>query len=309
MSEYDDILFKGEASGYNGASTGFLDCLYKNLTQWAQSPTGYIEYNKLKIIDVDITNKKYFLIGSTIPTSQCNFQFQTSSVSYMFKNYIVDIHRDSYQGSYVHGDYRFGDIKINIIKHNIPNNILFAIKHFQYQQNFTSIIDIYNTHPEYLTTHIEKNISNEFQKISIEKQLIIEQKKELDKLLIEHEQLMLNEKQLIIEQKEELDKLLIEHEQLMLNEKQLIIEQKKELDKLILENHEKINYYKSLESQIISISNDKNFITEEKRKLAIVKEKMAKNKREFDNEKLKFLIEKDSINDFDIDKFINSVMD
>ena len=285
MSEYDDILFNGEANGYNGASSGFLDCLYKNCKWWNQSPTGLIEYNKLKIIDVDITNKKYFLIGSTLPTSFGNADaVHNCYVSYMFKNYIVDIHRYGYQGSYVHGDYRFGNIKINIIKHNIPNNILFAIKHFQYQQNFTSIIDIYNTHPEYLTTHIEKIISNEFQKISTDKELIIKQKEELYKLLIEHEQ-----------------KLLID--------KQLIIEQKEELDKLLLENHEKINYYKSLESQIISISNDKNIILEEKRKLAIVKEKMAKNKREFDNEKLKFLIEKDSINDFDIDKFINSIVD
>ena len=33
---------------------------------------------------------------------------------------------------------------------------------------------------------------------------------------------------------------------------------------------------------------------------------MAKNKREFDDEKLKFEIEKDRINDIDIDKFLNS---
>ena len=113
---------------------------------------------------------------------------------------------------------------------------------------------------------------------------------------------MLNREQLFIKQQDEFEQLIIE-------QKQLIIEQKEELNKLILENHEKINYYKSLESQIISISKDKNFIIEEKRKLAIVKEIMAKNKREFDNEKLKFLIEKDSINDFDIDKFINSIVD
>ena len=43
--------------------------------------------------------------------------------------------------------------------------------------------------------------------------------------------------------------------------------------------------------------------------MAIVKEKMAKNKKEFDDEKLKFEIEKDRINEIDIDKFINSVLD
>ena len=82
--------------------------------------------------------------------------------------------------------------------------------------------------------------------------------------------------------------------------------QKEELTKLILENQQKITHYKSLESQILSIDKDKQIILEEKQKLTIVKAKMAKNKREFDDEKLKFEIEKDRINDIDIDKFLNS---
>ena len=36
---------------------------------------------------------------------------------------------------------------------------------------------------------------------------------------------------------------------------------------------------------------------------------MAQQKKEFDEEKFKFELEKDRINDIDVDKFINSVLD
>ena len=36
---------------------------------------------------------------------------------------------------------------------------------------------------------------------------------------------------------------------------------------------------------------------------------MAQQKKEFDEEKFKFELEQDRINDIDVDKFINSVLD
>ncbi len=92
----------------------------------------------------------------------------------------------------------------------------------------------------------------------------------------------------------------------LITDNEELIKQKEELDKLILYNQQQIEHYKSLEDKIISIEKDKEIILEEKRKIAICKEIMAKNKLEFDNEKLQFEIHKDRINDFDIDKFINS---
>jgi hypothetical protein len=111
-----------------------------------------------------------------------------------------------------------------------------------------------------------------------------------------------NEKELIIKQKETI----MIDEQLITLQKEELSKQKEELDKLILYNQQQIEHYKSLEEKIISIEKDKEIILEEKRKIAICKEIMAKNKLEFDNEKLQFEIHKDRINDFDIDKFINS---
>ena len=79
---------------------------------------------------------------------------------------------------------------------------------------------------------------------------------------------------------------------------------KDELDKLILENQQKINHYASLEQQIMDVQKEKELIKEENIKIAIVKEKLAQQKRDLDDDKFKFELEKDRINDFDIDKFI-----
>ena len=103
----------------------------------------------------------------------------------------------------------------------------------------------------------------------------------------------------------ERNKFLLEKDQtgIIMKEKQI------ELDKIILENQQKINYYKSLEQQIIDVNKEKELVKEEKRKIAIVKQKMAQQKKDFDEEKFKFELEKDRINDIDVDKFINSVID
>jgi hypothetical protein len=283
MSEYDDILFNNDDK--NRRLINFC-----NNTQWHNPSEAKKDRDKLiKLLGEDIYNNKYFSAGTMKGYHKNNMC--PIFMSYIFKNYIVDLH-SLYENDY----YNYECIKIIINKHNIPNNILFAIKHFQYHNcfpndfsfieknyNIFDVInrfDIYNKHPEYFTTQIDKNISNELQIIKSEKNKILTDKE-----------------------------LLIKHEQKIISENQIIIKQKEELDKLILENHQKINYYKNLEDQIISINKDKAIIQEEKRKLAIVKEKMAKNKKEFDDEKLKFLIEKDRINEIDIDKFINSVLD
>jgi hypothetical protein len=167
--EYDDILFNGE-------SNGFLEHFYKNFIYSNQIPAKLAEYDKLKIIETDIKNNKYFKIGSITPISYSNGQYQTSSISYIFKNYIVDIHLICYCIFPLQLG-QFGDITIDIVKHNIPNNILFAIKHFQYHKNF-SCNDIYNIHPEYFTTQIDKNINHEYKIIeSVNNKLLIDQKK------------------------------------------------------------------------------------------------------------------------------------
>ena len=72
---------------------------------------------------------------------------------------------------------------------------------------------------------------------------------------------------------------------------ELTQENRKKLDELIIEH--KLNNHK-----------EKELIKEEKIKIAIVKEKLAQQKRDLDDDKFKFELEKDRINDFDIDKFI-----
>ena len=153
--------------------------------------------------------------------------------------------------------------------HNLPNNILFSIKKIM---EYHPVKDSFN-----FITFYDKN-TNYFKSNSD----------------IHYEKRELQYKKEMIEQ---------EQKGILIKEKQT------ELDKLILENQTKIDYYKDFEQQIIDVNKEKELIKEEKRKIAIVKEKMAQQKRDFDEEKFKFELEKDRINDIDVDKFINSVLD
>ena len=141
--EYDKLLFDGDDL--------FILKYYENCKKW--DPNNFNEYNKLKIIDAEIKNKIFFSVGSTPIISQCNGQILSRSISYMFKEYIVDIHQDCYG----HNEFNFGSVTIKLIKHTIPYHILFAIKYFPYNKQYSNIINMYNTHPEYFMSEIEKN--------------------------------------------------------------------------------------------------------------------------------------------------------
>jgi hypothetical protein len=249
---YDNILFDG--------GDLFILKYYENCKKYHSN--NFNEYNKLEILDTEIKNKQFFTIISTIPIYNNSTQISRSSISYMFNSYIVDIFIE--KSSYCSGELQFGQIQINIIKHNIPKQLLFAIKYFQYDNHnktFINKIDIYNTHPEYFMSNIEKNISHSLQGIQ----------KEKEEIMIDNQNIN-NEKKLIESKNKELDKLMVEN-------KTLIKEKQTELDKLILENHQKIDYYKSLEQQIIDVNKEKDIIKEEKERLQLLKKK-CHNKKE-----------------------------
>jgi len=181
--------------------------------------------------------------------------------------------------------------KINRIDtHNLPNNILFSLKTIHFNNinthglNFDNLITFYDKNTNYFKSKNDIHYEKLELKYKEEKEMIERGK---NKLLLEKDQFEKYQAGIIMKEKEK----------------------QTELDKLILENQQKINYYKSLEQQIIDVNKEKEIIKEEKRKIAIVKEKMAQQKREFDEEKFKFELEKDRINDIDVDKFINSVLD
>jgi hypothetical protein len=259
--EYDKILFDGNPiSGHN-------QNLLKYYENYKLFNSNLEEYNKLEIISSEIQNKLYFELGIYQFDAGCS----NSTKTFIFKEYIVIMDQNG-AGSF---DNQFGNVRINVIKHNIPTHILCAIKYFQYDKIYHSIaqsFDIYNTHPEYFMSNIEKNISEKLETIQNDKELIKVKNDELDKLISDN--------------------------------KKIIKEKQNELDKLILENQQKIDYYASLEQQIIDIQKEKEFIKEDKRKISIAKDKLSQQKRELDDNKFKFELEKDRINDFDIDKFI-----
>ena len=197
--------------------------------------------------------------------------------------------------------YKNGNVDIKErTPHNYITDILIINDGIKFPKHIINIIDIllfgkplkigYQSHAVYwpyyyMVFDIISNYKKDqtTQELIADKELITKQKEELTT----EKQLITKQIECITIQKEELSK------------------QKEELDKLILYNQQQIQHYKSLEEKIISIEKDKEIILLEKQKIAICKEKMAKSKREFDDEKLKFEIEKDRINNFDIDKFLN----
>jgi len=258
-NEYDKILFDG--------GNQFILEYYEKCKKY--DPSNFNEYNKLDIISYEIKNNLFFEVESTpIRYVGFNGQYRSRTISYMFKKYKVIINQEQAGPN----ELQLGCIKINICKHNIPTHILFSIR-------FYSNINIYNNHPEYFMSNIEKNISEQLETIQKDKVMIIKEKESI-KL-----------------KQNELDKLILEN-------KDSIKLKQNELDELILENQRKINHYASLEQQIIEIQKEKELIKEEKRKISIAKDKLSQRKRDLDDDKFKFELEKDRINDFDIDKFI-----
>ena len=176
----------------------------------------------------------------------------------------------------------------NFLIHNLPINILFCIKNFCNINNYSAqdpffmdrvTPDIYNYYTGLIKLYQDKPeyFKSEDAELKQKEELIEQGKIELSK-----------EKELF---ERGINGILIKEKQ-------------NELDKLILENKQKINHYVSLEQEIINVQKEKELIKEEKRKIAIVKEKLAQQKKDLDDNKFKFELEKDRINDFDIDKFI-----
>jgi hypothetical protein len=239
-----------------------------------------------KLSDFEGPIDKYFIFTvhrDTLQEGQLNGGFGTGhnrssrhDTFYVFKKFLISKVPSSYCGQ--HDRYNIG-----IHKHNLPNNILFSLKTINFNDinnnglNINKLITFYDKNTNYFKSNSDIHYEKLELKYKQEKEMIEQGK---NKLLLEKE-----DKSILIKEKQT------------------------ELDKLILENQQKIDYYKSLEQQIIDVNKEKDIIKEEKRKIAIVKEKMAQQKRDFDEEKFKFELEKDRINDIDVDKFINSVLD
>lgn len=245
---------------------------------------GFNNYQSLKIIESDIKNKLFFNI--VLPNSVNNDggpQFKYTM--YIFKNYFVNFQIFPF----CKGHSLINIVgNISITKHNFPIHILFAIKYLNFyppenknNTNNIPITRIYEQHPEYFMSENDKNITEILETI----------KKDKEQITISNETINQENKK-IVEQKDELNRLILENE----------------LDQLILENQQKIDHYKNLEQQIIEVNKEKEIIKEEKRKIAIVKEKMAQIKRNLDEEKFKLELEKDRINDVNVDEFINSIL-
>ena len=252
---------------------------------------GYDNYQQLKIIESDITNKLFFNI--VIPNNNVNNGSpQYKSIMYIFKNYFVNFPIFPFCKGQSLID-KVGTIIMT--KHDFRMDILFTIKYLNFylpdnknNPNNIPITRIYKNHPEYFMSENDKNITEILETINKDKEQITISKETINQ-----------ENKKIVEKKEELDKLIIENDKITKNKQN-------ELDKLILENQQKIDYYKNLEQQIIEVNKEKEIIKEEKRKIAIVKEKMAQIKRNLDEEKFKLELEKDRINDINVDDFINS---
>ena len=239
-----------------------------------------------KLTDFEGPIDKYFIINVlhniTLRNSYDHVQ-TIDDTHYIFKKFLI-----------LFSPAKIGRPKIiNIIMHNLPNNILFFLKTIYL--NNTNNISVCGLEINQLINFYDKNTNYFKSKNDIH----------YKKLELKYKE----EKEMIERGK---NKLLLEKDQFEKYQAGIIMKEKEkqtELDKLILENQQKIDYYKSLEQQIIDVNKEKEIIKEEKRKIAIVKEKMAQQKREFDEEKFKFELEKDRINDIDVDKFINSVLD
>jgi hypothetical protein len=276
--KYDKILF--DVNGDDFILKYYQNCKIRH-------PRNVNEYNKLEIISSEIKNKQFFEIGSD-PYVYDGYNGQTKSrksIKYMFKEYIIDIHEHGTG----HNEFQYSEIFINIIKHDLPTHILFTIKHFQFH-NILGFDDIYKYHPEYFMLENDKNITEILETI----------KKEKENIAISNETINQENKK-IVEQKDELNRLILEN-------KRINKDKQNELDKLILENQQKIDHYRNLEQEIIKVNKEKEIIKEEKRKIAICKEKMAQIKRNLDEEKFKLELEKDRINDVNVDEFINSIL-
>ena len=266
-------------------------------------------HNLLKKIDLEIKNKLFFTIivylfeGINLEGHK-SFNETTKKILYMFREYIIEF-MECTRNYYPYGyddKQKFGNVSIHISrKHNMTVSMLFTIKHFQYSDLLKSsnsyskpentyISDIYEQHPEYFMSENDKNITEILETI----------KKEKEQITISNETINQENKK-IVEQKDELNKLILVNERINKNKQN-------ELDKLILENQQKIDHYKSLEQELIKVNKEKELIKEEKRKIAICKEKMAQIKRNLDEKKFKFELEKDRINDVNVNEFINSIL-
>jgi len=186
------------------------------------------------------------------------------------------------------------DIKIPIYIINIFKSLIEDVKNIRnkygdqydiYAPYYNSIFDIIKDFKE--------NYKKKYDKELTEEQLE-EQKEKLNKLILKNEKINKYKQN-------SLDRLILENERINKDKQN-------ELDKLILENQQKINHYKNLEQEIIKVNKEKEIIKEEKRKIAICKEKMAQIKRNLDEEKFKLELEKDKINDINVDEFINSIL-
>ena len=191
----------------------------------------------INLINFEGPKDNYFIFTSKEEISESNggggyaIRYITN---YVFKNFWIVM-------TTLSGQHTNTNSNFNI--HNLPNNILFSIKKIM---EYHPVKDSFN-----FITFYDKN-TNYFKSNSD----------------IHYEKRELQYKKEMIEQEQE--KKMIKKEMFEQEQKGILIKEKQtELDKLILENQTKIDYYKSLEQQIIDVNKEKELVKEEKRKIIL----------------------------------------
>lgn len=226
--------------------------------------------NEIKIVNgINITDKKYFEILNYYEHRPWN---GGTTISWLFyKNFMLK--KCNTSGSHT-GNY----INYTYIKHNIPNHILYIVKHFNYNL---------------ISCDFTINLDKYFQDLA---DISLNNNKIFYPSCLEFEKKCEDEYEIINDIKKELEN------------------KKDELNNLIEEQKEKINYYKELEDKNKSYEEDKKSFYEMKNNLLLAKEKiklmkdeLLKEKELFENEKKEFDNTKRnfSINKFDIDEFLD----
>jgi len=160
------------------------------------------------------------------------------------------------------------------IEHNIPNHILYIVKHFDYKLTGNKI----------------------------------------DKYFIDLADISFNNNKIFYPNCLEFEKICEDEYNKINNIKEELENKKEELNNLIEEQKKNINYYKELDDKNKSYEEDKKSFYEMKNNLLIAKDKIKLMKDELLKEKELFETEKEefnnirrnfSINTFDVDEFLN----
>jgi hypothetical protein len=207
-----------------------------------------------------IINQKFSVRDSPISIGQCGSTWTNFNIK-IYKNGNIDIKYNGVSSCSGHVDthYPINDLLIISDNKKISEYFINILKYLLIDRKFYRN-EKYSEY-YYMVVEIIKNY-----KTNNDEKIIHENKQfKLDKLILENQQKIDYYKSLeqqIIDVNKEKKKIPIDWKN-----KQI------ELGKLVLENQHKINYYASIEQQIIDVNKEKELVKEEKRKIAIVKQK------------------------------------